>query len=580
MKISMISASITIDSQVFHLSQTSPSRFVAREDSVVSIEISIVRGSGEIKAYFEDAEINLLPPTYSGDIVSVRSSPDKYFSECFGDAVLRLYSAGELLIAIVDVQAKKLTAEQAMKMISYLSERHETLIRTCFSRSTVPTGTTSKGVAQPEAYLECAEKFLELKKELLLDLVRTRRTRLIPTKEMAWSPQSSSAVIDVVDVIAGLDGIIPTHGSPDLIIRNRGFKVMNVPLTVLRESSDLLENQILLGGLYSIRTIVDQIAAELIKFKTGETEPTGGYESLRSLVLNLTCTGLLKRCDRIQSDCIDLTRVMEDRLGVKYQGELRPRMTPYARSSKVYRILFTKLADWYDLGELSFGSQHLIVKLRSLWQIYEFFCLFVLSECLMRSGWQPLQCLPDPEFGYSVPSMVSLGRESYTLNIHYNKMIKPLRNEGAESGLIDVEHQGSGVHSHWRPDFILEFKINGAASHHYLILDSKYSTEAIVRDRHLPAITQKYYWGTSVYDSTTGRIDNRRIVGIAAIYPKADKPIMNWRSRSNDLASLTKVFPMIFGAHLSIDSPHQFDNLANHVIEEVFEALRFDSSQA
>jgi hypothetical protein len=119
-----------------------------------------------------------------------------------------------------------------------------------------------------------------------------------------------------------------------------------------------------------------------------------------------------------------------------------------------------------------------------------------------------------------------------------------------------------------------------AASHHYLILDSKYSTEAIVRDRHLPAITQKYYWGTSVYDTTTGRIDNRRIVGIAAIYPKADKPIMNWRSRSNDLASLTKVLPMIFGAHLSIDSPHQFDNLANHVIEEVFEALRFDSSQA
>ena len=75
----MISASLTIDSQVFHLSQISPLRFVAREDSVVSLEISTNRAAGDIKAYFEDAEINLLPPTYSGEIVNVRSSPDKYF---------------------------------------------------------------------------------------------------------------------------------------------------------------------------------------------------------------------------------------------------------------------------------------------------------------------------------------------------------------------------------------------------------------------------------------------------------------------------------------------------------------------
>ena len=576
----MISASLTIDSQVFHLSQTSPLRFVAREDSVVSIEISINRGAGDIEAYFEDAEINLLPPTYSGDIVSVRSLPDKYFSECFGEAVLRLYSAGESLIAVVDVQAKKITAEQALKMISYLSERHETLIRTCFSRSTVPTGTTSKGVAQPEAYLDCAEKFLELKKELLLDLIRTRRTRLIPTKEMAWSPQSSSAVIDVADVIDGLDGIIPTHGSPDLVIRKRGFKVVNLPLTVLRESSDVLENQILLGGLYSIRTRVEQIASELIRIRTGENEPAGVYESLRSLVLELTCTGMLNRCERIKSDCIDLTRVIEDRLGVKYQGELRPRMTPYARSSKVYRLLFTSLADWYDLGELSFGAQHLIVKLRSLWQIYEFFCLFVLSEGLMRSGWRPLECLPDPEFGYSVPSMVSLGREACTLNIYYNKIIKPIQNGVGESGLVDVAHRGNGANSHWRPDFIFEFKIDGAASRRYLILDSKYSTEEIVKERHLPSITQKYYWGTSVYDAATGRFDNRSISGVVAIYPNSGRPMVNWRGRSNDLKSLTRVLPMIFGAHLSIDSPHQFDNLVNYVIEEVFEALRFDSSLA
>ena len=576
----MISASLTIDSQVFHLSQTSPLRFLAREDSIVSLEIFTNRGSGEIEAYFEDAEINLLPPTYSGDIVSIRSLPDKYFSECFGEAVLRLYSAGESLIAVIDVQARKITAEQALKMISYLSERHETLIRTCFSRSTIPTGSMPKGLVQPEAYLDCAEKFLELKKGLLLDLVRTRRTRLIPIKEMAWSPQSSSAVIDVADVIDGLDGIMPTHGSPDLVIRKRSFKVVNLPLTVLRESSDLLENQILLGGLYSIRTRVEQIAAELLRIRTGEIEPAGGYESLRSLVLELTCTGMLNRCERIKSDCIDLTRVMEDRLGVKYHGELRPRMTPYARSSKVYRLLFTKLADWYDLGELSFDAQHLIVKLRSLWQIYEFFCLFVLSECLMNSGWKSLDCLPDPDFGYSVPSMVSLGREAYILNIHYNKAIKPIKNGVSESGLVDVEHRGFSSNSHWRPDFVFEFKIDGKASRRYLILDSKYSTEETVKKYHLPEITQKYYWGTSVYDAATGRIDNRSIAGVAAIYPKAGRPIVNWRGRSNDLKSLTSVLPMIFGAHLSIDSPHQFDNLVNHVVEEIFEALRFDTSLA
>lgn len=574
----MISASLKIDSQVFLISQTSSLRFFAREDSVVSLEISTDRVSEKIEAYFEDAEVNLLSPTYSGDIVSIRSSPDNYFSECFGETVLRIYSGGESLIAVVDVQAKKITAEQALKMISFLSERHETLIRTCFTRSTVPIGSNSTGIAQPETYLDCAEKFLNLKKDLILDLVRTRRTRLIPTKEMAWSPQSSSAVIDVVDVIEGLDGIIPTQESPDLIIRKRGFKVMNLPLTVLRESSDLLENQILLGGLYSIRTRVEQISTELLKIRIGEIETARGYESLRSVVLKLTCTGMLSRCERIKSDCIDLTRVMEERLGVKYMGELHPRMTPYARSSKSYRLLFTSLADWYALGELSFGVQHFVVKLRSLWQIYEFFCLFVLSDCLMRSGWRSLDCLPDPDFRFSVPSMISFARESCTLKVYYNKKIKPIQNELNESGLVDVKHRGSGLNSHWRPDFILELNIGESDNRRYIILDSKYSTEKIVKELHLPMITQKYYWGTSFYDSITKRIDNRNISGVAAIYPKAGSPFINGRSGSNDLKSLTSVLPMLFGAHLSIDSPIHFEKLLNHVIDEVFEAIRFEST--
>lgn len=65
---------------------------------------------------------------------------------------------------------------------------------------------------------------------------------------------------------------------------------------------------------------------------------------------------MLKRCYEVIDRTTELTRLFESRIGVLYVGDIRPVMTPYARTSRVYRTLYSHLATWYELGAPSFGA--------------------------------------------------------------------------------------------------------------------------------------------------------------------------------------------------------------------------------
>lgn len=115
-----------------------------------------------------------------------------------------------------DVRARKASAEQAALMIAYLAEHHESLIRSCFSRSTSPIGSTYEGSADPESIISASEKYVNSLLSLRSELLATKRERL-SLRQPIWKASLNRGDVDPVDILNNLDAISPTTPNGDLV---------------------------------------------------------------------------------------------------------------------------------------------------------------------------------------------------------------------------------------------------------------------------------------------------------------------------------------------------------------------------
>ena len=210
-------------------------------------------------------------------------------------------------------------------------------------------------------------------------------------------------------------------------------------------------------------------------------ENSDDYESFKHWMLRLTAGGMAHRCRTVLQITNELIKLFEYRLKVKYVGEITPVLTPYSRSSRIYRSLFTQLSNWYELGQPSLGGLNFLMKMRSLSKIYELFVFFHLLDLLQQEDWSIINAKPHEKMGEYMPSVVFLERNEAYLTVEYEPIIEPWNKETQHLALIDVYHKPGGFYSFYKPDFVL--KLESQEETRYLILDAKYSTSYTVREK-------------------------------------------------------------------------------------------------
>ena len=263
------------------------------------------------------------------------------------------------------------------------------------------------------------------------------------------------------------------------------------------------------------------------------------------------------RCRTILQITNELIKLFEHRLKVKYVGEMAPVLTPYSRSSRIYRSLFTRLSHWYELGQPSLGGLYFLMKMRSLSKIYELFVFFHLLDYLQQEDWSIINAKPHEIMGEYMPSVVFLERNEAYLTVEYEQIIERWNKETQHLALIDVYHKPSAPHPYYKPDFVLKLESNGETF--YLILDAKYSTFSTVREIHIPKLFEKYYIGMAVYDGALNLATNNYIAGVIAIYSldmRSSSYISHWRNQG--IYSRLPRIPMIGGIGLMADNVDEF----------------------
>jgi hypothetical protein len=543
-----------------------------REDDQLSIGIAVDDPNIEASIFFEDAEPEL---TLISEIPGLvyRIPQHRYFAECFGQAVVRVYVEDASYAIFFNVRAKKVSVTAASKMIRYLASHHESIIRSCFSRSTTPVGSVEGPSADPESIIAAAENYTSALLVHRAELMATKRTRLVPTRQPLWKSSRINCDIDPVDILNNLDAISPAPLEGDLFLRGRHFSLGDINISALKETPNVLENQILLGGLYSIRGKL-QILLDGLDRRALAQAPSDGYESFDRLLLTLTSAGMLKRCYEIINRTTELTRLFESRIGVRYVGDIRPVMTPYARTSKVYRTLYSHLATWYELGAPSFGANHFLMKLKSLSKIYELYSLFHLLEQMLSTGWEGLQIKSHPDLGEYIPQEITLKRGDVVATVSYEPIIRPLNAYIAgHLDLVDVAHRKPNAdYNYWNPDYVIRLD-TATGKTKYLILDAKYSTESVVRTYHLPDVIDKYYWGMAVRNGTKNSYSNDPIAAILVIYPLGVNSSFIRHGKRASVGSTPFPLPVIGATGLTIDADHAFNKVMTNLIDAVDYAL-------
>jgi len=441
-------------------------------------------------------------------------------------------------------------------MIEYLIEQsnNSEIIQACLARSATPFGMSEGSKAEPEAILNCVEKLITIfhvsKKELLSNL----RTRLIPVKQPITTLSQNEA--DPADVVSCLGSLISSEGLGDVVIRGRHYTLDNVDVLKLLETNDVKENQILLGGLYAARSMVKGIDGLLAGLPRDASENIEGFESFSHLLLSLTASGLLLRCESLMQKIKALINLFEKNLKVSYVGELIPVITPFVRCSKIYKNLFSVIDELYALGKPDLGNLRALMKLKSLSKIYEIYCFYHLLHFFHKSGLRLISAKPHESLGSLIPSQVTFERGETEFTISYEKKIH-MFNEFTRHMDLVRNHYGK-TYKYYEPDFLINLKYK--KQHRFFILDAKYSTAYTVKNERIPELFRKYYDGISTYDSENNFFTSSLTMAVLALYPLAEsspKYISHW-PRQGLFNSVPRI-PVVGGVALTIDSDLLFE---------------------
>ncbi len=469
--------------------------------------------------YAEDHQVEMEASTIGGNQIQYSTRRGTLFREVMGLSMIRCEFNKTIKFITFDVLIHKIDTHQIEGMIRYLYSFSDSLIRVCLARSTWQTGMHGMGNSDPETKLSAAERFVTTLLNSRLELQQQLRKRLVPEKKPVWDARAHQNYIDPHDVLTNLDGLLPVSDDGDIFIQGRHFSLSGIDVTAMGNSTNVYENSVIIGGIYSVRRGIEELhnMIHVGRGVRGVSSHDKEHESLSDVLARVTVGSVQLRCTILMEQLDDLLRYFRHDLKITFKGEIPPVITPYVRASRIYRSLFTQIYEWYSLGTPSLNGFHLLLKLRTVSKIYEYFCLFKLLEYFQKKGWTLDHARHMPGDDSLIPEQVDFTSGNYAVTLFYDTRIIPMSVDTVHNDLVDLRHVHGNSNYYWRPDFIIRFEHAGKVK--YFILDAKYSKQVTVEKESLPCLINKYFVDTGVYDAHAKAITSASILAIIALYP-------------------------------------------------------------
>lgn len=504
-----------------------------------------------VELFLEDYKI---PLTLVESKLSLKSQYNNLFRESFGYSNVRAFVDDELFYEIAfNVSTNQEKFENIKGMMSYLLANNERILDVCFSRTKYKAKNDGEYDASFDSIIALAEKIVSSCEERKYILSKELRHKLELVKEPANNRNYYN--ISPYDVIDNLEQIYQGYSPNSLTLFGKVYSLDNISRENHIDSYNLIENQILLGGLVSIKEALLEISSS-IESKSFEPNHDKEYEVIRlhhkpdnfvieDLYVQLTTAGMAKRINSVLKSIDELLHIFQKRLRVEFNGYIRPTLTAYAKKSSFYLLVYNYLNEWYCLGSPDVGIDHDLTKIRSTSKIYEFFTLYKLIDKLYLDGWKVTKSVESSYFKRFIPSQVDFKKEESVLTIYYEKKVYGFSKNTQHNDLVALNKNNTrNKYNYYNPDFLLVKRKDDCIS--YYILDSKYSSSRTLQEyKVLDNIFEKYFVNFATYNSISNSLEKDSIKCVMAIHPFGNHEISKWATK------LPTIIPQISSVLLS-----------------------------
>lgn len=315
-------------------------------------------------------------------------------------------------------------------------------------------------------------------------------------------------------IMQNTDQLASVSYSSGIQYQGKNYLPYHIKTDSNRKSWDVYENRIVIGFLYTVFRNAKQIYTEFDKDILNEEriisrihgsfpkEYRAPIITIKSLQVSF-CRILLRKLSHV----IDVLQGIYKQYVALFDVSLSlltslPRKTSTFCEIKPYVQVFEIIVHWFQYGEYSLEKERLILQVKTLDKLFEYYCLLRLLKLLADNGYKKAD-IEKPVFKYSYTSADSyyqnekdvantymLSCNDVDVTLYYQPVVSAVNFENNLS-LYRTTKPLYCKPDYYTPDFVLKFS-SFEHNEEYVIFDAKFSSRTNIKSRSLPEVIRKY----------------------------------------------------------------------------------------
>ncbi|MGR5329743.1 hypothetical protein [Photobacterium damselae] len=473
--------------------------------------------------------------------------------------------------APLEIFASKLNAQNVEDMLSYLATLGDEQLHSLFQTTKHGAG-FKEGSTSPNGSLERLEHTIDKLSFLFQSLFSKPITKLLPEHRVLQASGEEDLddsalgwLLDNLSVVEEVDDIDRAHFE----FNNRMYKAHSVQVPILKESSNLYENQVIHGFIVTLlneadKQLTNYNRTDSLKSAFCEDMPDG-YSSFFTQVNRFKKELLgnqIKRCVRAIERLEFLKHSLDKSIPVTNYILERPILTQKAEAHLSYRGVFIEYINWFERSCPDWSVYQNLLAIKSIPTLFESYAYYRISESLnnilnpIKKGHKPIGALIYDIDG----NEISLVREpTYWMpkNSHSNES-SYINSEGKVLNKGKVKPRSSQhKYSHRCPDVVIEVRKENKPSK-LIVLDAKYTYPTLAFSKYLPECTMKYVHGIH------NRSNNKSLVcSMTIVHPigDADESLQSFHTFDYSIEGRMPVSPSLQALGLQLGLSQDSDRL-------------------
>lgn len=315
-------------------------------------------------------------------------------------------------------------------------------------------------------------------------------------------------------IIQNTDQLADVPYTSGIRYQGKSYLPYHIKTDASQKSWDVYENRVIIGFLHTALLNAKQICTEFDRDILNEEriisrihgsfpkEYCAPIITIKSLQVSF-CRILLGKLNHSINTLQNLYKQYETLFDVQISIlSTLPRKTSTFCEIKPYAQVFEMIVRWFQYGEYSLEKERLILQVKTLDKLFEYYCLLRLLKLLADNGYQKAD-VEEPVFKYDytaadrhyqnekdVANTYLLSKNSVVVTLYYQPVISAVRFEN-DLTLYRTTKPPCGKPDYYTPDFVLKF----ASSEHneeYVIFDAKFSSQTNIKNHSLPEVIRKY----------------------------------------------------------------------------------------